>query len=477
MLAFDWLSQAGQARSVRWLASLLLVCSLTIRAQQDPHVTKVSARPVSNRISVEKERELLRSVDEMLRLVSESTRLPVRSPVQRALASRDQIREHVRARLEENTRGLRRSQPVLKKLGLLPRDFDLDAFLIEVMGEEITGYYDRRTGTIYLADSLPAVGQRPMLAHELTHALQDQNVRLELWLDEAPGPVEDFASQVEADERRTARAVLIEAQAMHVLVDYTTAAAQVWNATSAAHSRGVRLSPEYTAVFRDRPRSAALRRAPIYIQETLAFPYAYGFRFIEELRQQGGNELAFARVLLEPPRSTYEVMHPRSYLENAPIEPMRVPDFTSVLGNGYRIQDVGAIGALDVRAMLRQYAGESTANKLCKRWRGGHYYAARRSTAGSEPAFPESLALIYVSRWEREEDAARFAAAYGAAIPKRYAHAQRASSTHSAWTTEDGPVFIEVRGTTVLVMEGFDDAVVASLRDAVFAVPQLVATQ
>jgi len=262
---------------------------------------------------------------------------------------------------------------------------------------------------------------------------------------------------------------------MHVLVDYTLAAAQVWNATSSAHSRGVSLSPEYTSVFRDRPRRAALRRAPIYVQETLAFPYAYGFRFIEELRQQGGNDLAFARVLQEPPRSTYEVMHPRSYLEHAPIEPMRVPDFGFVLGDRYRLHNLGAVGALDVRALLRQYAREGTANKLCKRWRGGYYYAARLSAA--ESVSPESLALIYVSRWEREEDAVRFAAAYAAAIPKRYAHAKRTASSHSDWTTEDGPVSIEVRGTTVMVMEGFDEVSASRLRGAVFAVPQLVAAQ
>ena len=426
------------------------------------------------RVPPRRAEELSRSVDEMLGLVSQRTRLPVEHRVARELADRAEVQRHLRMRLEENAQRSRRSQVVLKKLGLLPRDFDLERFLLEVAGDDLAGFYDARSETVYLLDWVPPAAQRPVMAHELTHALQDQAVGLEQWQRAREG--DDVQAEIEADERSAARAALIEGQAMQVMVDYTLASARVWNAGSAASGRAIEYSPEFTAIFHDRPRRAALRQAPLYVRESLAFPYEYGMRFVAALHFRGGGELAFARALAEPPRNTLEIMEPRRYLEGEHVEPVRVPDLGAALGPSWRRFHVGAMGALEVQIFLKQFAGDGLASKMWKRWRGGFYYAAARS-AGEDVA-PNSVGLVYLSRWEREEDAARFATAYSAAIGKRYKQATaqgREAAGIFRWATEEGPVTIAVRGTSVLVLESFDESTAARLREVFFAEPRLAA--
>ena len=66
-----------------------------------------------------------------------------------------------------------------KKFGLLPRTFDLHSFLIKLLTEQVAGYYDEKTRTMNLLDWNEPEMQRPVMAHELTHALQDQSFNLE----------------------------------------------------------------------------------------------------------------------------------------------------------------------------------------------------------------------------------------------------------------------------------------------------------
>src|SRR5207249_9382328 len=83
---------------------------------------------------------------------------------------------------DEDAKRLRRSELVLKKFGLLPREFDLGKFLVALLKEQVAGYYDPKTKTVKLLDWVGAEQQKPVLAHELTHALQDQSFNLEKFM-------------------------------------------------------------------------------------------------------------------------------------------------------------------------------------------------------------------------------------------------------------------------------------------------------
>jgi hypothetical protein len=196
------------------------------------HGPETPAKKKDRKISEREARELFAQVDEILKFVSKDTGLPIKHPVKRELASREQVRKYVteKNKDDEDAKRLQRAGIVLKKLGLLPRDFDLGKYLSDVLEEQIAGYYDSKTKTIYLLDWIEPDGQKPVLAHELTHALQDQSYDLEKLLRKA-AKEEDQSKElkahdsfeVRAEEPATARQAVIEGQAMVVMIDYMLA--------------------------------------------------------------------------------------------------------------------------------------------------------------------------------------------------------------------------------------------------------------
>src|SRR5262249_54600903 len=152
----------------------------------------------------------------------------IRHNVKRELSSRDQVAQTLNDRMkdDEDAKRLKRSELVLKKFGFLPRNFNLETYLVSLMREQVAGYYQVKDKTVYLMDWIPVEQQKPVMAHELTHALQDQNFDLKKWLagnvktdEKNPSPDED-AKEIESDEEQTARQALVEGQGMAVLIDY-----------------------------------------------------------------------------------------------------------------------------------------------------------------------------------------------------------------------------------------------------------------
>src|SRR5437016_10084208 len=136
------------------------------------------------KISQAEAEELFRSVDEILKFTSQDSALPIRKQVKRRLTSRDEVTAYLEKHMaeDEDAQRLKRSESVLKKFGLLPRDFDLGKFLVALLREQVAGYYDPKTKTVNLLDWVDVEQQRPVLAHELTHALQDQSFNLEKFM-------------------------------------------------------------------------------------------------------------------------------------------------------------------------------------------------------------------------------------------------------------------------------------------------------
>ncbi|MGH9650458.1 MAG: hypothetical protein ACRD3I_08300 [Terriglobales bacterium] len=154
------------ARPSRRLLRVLLIGLLltapaaaqqTAPAQQPSSPAQSGGRPAQKhkpKISPREAQELLRSVDQIVKFVSEDTKLPIRQPVKRQLAGAEEVKRLFRERLREDkeTQRLQRSEAVLKKLGLVPRSFDLRAFFEDLMEEQVAGFYDERTRMVYLLD-------------------------------------------------------------------------------------------------------------------------------------------------------------------------------------------------------------------------------------------------------------------------------------------------------------------------------------
>jgi len=431
------------------------------------------------KISPKEAEELFHDVDQILQFASKDTGLPIKKEVKRRLTSRDEVVAYLQKNMAEDkdAQRLRRSELVLKKFGLLPQDFDLQTFLVALLREQVAGYYDSKTATVNLLDWIDVEQQRPVLAHELTHALQDQFVGLEKWMKVGDADLNDkkqpTGADIENDEISEARQAVVEGQAMVVLVDYILAPT----------GQSILASPQIADALKESmlvgtSDSVEFKSAPIFLKEELTFPYRYGLDFETELLRSRGKEKAFAASLSNPPRTTRQIMEPKTYLSGEVLEPMRLPDFERDFKN-YERFDVGAIGEFDVAILIDQYAGTEASHKLYPHWRGGYYYAARPKADPSAP-----LGLLYVSRWSSPEKASAFAAIYAQSLAKRYKRAHEVTAdeknppddlqkvesltgTHT-WLTEEGPVVIDVEGDGLLITESLDPSTTGQLEQELF---------
>ena len=146
--------------------------------QPDPLKPSVSTKSEKH-ITPEEAKQLFGLVDELIKFSSEETGLAIKSDVKRQMTSREKVESYLKEKFEEDegARRMQRGEIVLEKFGLLDRDFALKPFLLALLKEQIEAYYDSKTKTVYMLDWVSIDEQKPVLAHELTHALQDQRVR------------------------------------------------------------------------------------------------------------------------------------------------------------------------------------------------------------------------------------------------------------------------------------------------------------
>ena len=433
-----------------------------------PDAARDAAKAAPHILTAAEKEELLASVDEVLQFASQATLLPIKHSVKRAIVSREQVEKYLDDKFKTDVDRVRfeRSELVLKKFGLLPRTFELHRFLIKLLGEQVAGYYDEKSKTMNLLDWNEPEMQKPVMAHELTHALQDQSYDLEKMSKhdeevEKRG-LEDLNLVVREDEQSTCRSAIMEGQAMIVYLDYVLAP----NGTS------VEKSPKIVDIMQSSMEksgdSPIFDSAPLLLQQELIFPYRQGMAFIKALLVAGGKQLAYRGVLDRMPQTTREIMEPAEYLAGRRVPPLLLPDL-GFLKKDYEPYDAGAIGELDVSILLQVYADDAIAKRLSQEWRGGSYYAAGRK--GVKPSDPNSSAhvgLYYISKWSSEAAAREFATIYASALARRYSGLQHqprdaAKPGLDKYLSNDGPIFIQQTGDMVVTVESFDPAAVDRL--------------
>ena len=303
--------------------------------------------------------ELFHSVDEILEFDSKQTGLPVKHNVKRKLTSRDEVVAYLTKHMnDEDTRRLRRSELVLKKFGLLPRNFDLQTFLVALLKEEVAGYYDPKTKTVNLLDWVPIEEQEPVMAHELTHALQDQAMHLD----------RQMKALKDDGDRGLALQCLLEGEATVVMVR-AVAKDLPGDSTELEDS----LEPLLSAGALE--RANVPKDLPDYFVDELFFPYVDGTAYVRRALKKGGWK-AVDELWKSPPRSTSEILHDGARF--VPVENL-LPGGGSSLGPaGSRFLYSDTLGEWTVRFLLRRGLPEAEADGAAAGWRGDRlaFYAS-----------------------------------------------------------------------------------------------------
>ena len=467
------------------VALLGLAASSAIRAQQNaPQNPPAPAPPASappagaapaspshgpraaTKMTPDQAKQLFAMVDVLIKFSSDETGLPIKSTVKRQLTTRTAVESYLEEKFndDEGAKRLQRDEIVLKKFGMIDRDFELKPFLLALLKEQIEAYYDSKTKTVNMLDWVDADEQKPVLAHELTHALQDQHADLEKWDNQTPDDVSHNATgdqeHLAKDEMDTARDAVAEGQATAVMMDYILKPL----------GKSLVKDPEVLDFVRGQMSSnedsPVMARAPLLLSESMLFPYREGLSFEQDIWMDQGQAAAFAGALDRPPTSSWEIINPREYEhKHIPAVPL-LPDIHPLVDSLYEPYDIGQMGQLDVHILSELFGGDNTARDLTPAWDGGLYWAGQLHSAKTpeEQSSTKSLALFYLSIWKNADSAQVFAKLYADSLGRKYSHLSQVStgsrssadgSDEKVFTTSEGPVVITTRGKMVFVAESF----------------------
>jgi hypothetical protein len=333
------------------------------------------------------EPELEALVDSMLPRIAELAALEVRGPVRIERRSRGEVRAFVEERLHEEYPDdeLDALRLTYVALGLIPDTLDLRALYLDLYTEQVIGYYDPRTERLYLVENVPRAALRPVLVHELVHALQDQHTNLD-----------SLVARERGNDRQTAAHAALEGQAMLVMFAYLAETAS-----------GTRIEPELLPnpaeqleeSFRTDPQGfGVFQSAPPIIQRSLLFPYVAGAGFVHQhwlYRPQGSTRRAPLGEFL--PQSTEQVLHPRERFIQSRDDPVELRFAGS---SEWRIRYENTMGEFEIGVYLDEHLGPGSA-AAAQDW-GGDRYRLLESTGGE-------VALVWFSVWDTESAADRFA--------------------------------------------------------------------
>jgi hypothetical protein len=436
------------------VAALVLTAASSLALAQQP---AAPSKPDSH-ISPEQSKALFKSIDELIDFASKESGLPVQREVKRRLVTRAEIQSDLRKKMDEDkdAKRMQRSEIVIKKFGLLDRDFNLQPFLLSLLTEQIAGYYDAKTRTINLLDWLDVDAQKPVMAHELTHALQDQHTDLVKFNDQVPDSISkthhDDLDHIARDEMDDAREAILEGQATAVFTDY------ILKPTG----RTLVKDPEIIDYIRQQlttsdEDSPVMARAPLLLSESMLFPYRDGLGFIQDIWMDKGRDAAFTSLLDAPPTSTWEILNPIDFEKHHTPAIPQMADFHPLLDKLYKPYDIGQMGQLDTKILLELFGGKDTVTDLTPAWDGGIYWAGLNRTANENAPTIADVAIFYLSAWKNPESAQHFATVYAENLGHKYSglkHNDAASNgATEVYSTSEGPVTITTRGKLVFVTE------------------------
>ena len=377
---------------------------------------------------------IVATTEAVLKETSTLRELSILKDVKSGAQSRADIERMIVRNLDQESTPaeLHATEIVLKAFGLAPTEFRSRPFLIKLLTEQVAGYYDPKAQQFYLADWIELEGQKPVMAHELTHALQDQHFnlrRFEKW------PKGDSDAELAAH-------ALIEGDATLAMTLYMAKNPLV----ALAFIRSLGATGANSEQFQQAPRA---------IRESLMFPYEEGSAWATQVYRRGGWQMV-SQAFTKLPQSSEQIIHPEKYFSyEAPIK-IVLPDLKSILGPTWKRIDADVNGEWGCYLLLDEYLNNAEESKQAAAGWAGDRYVVYEGTG------PGQVFFALLSAWDSDNDAKEFVEAYSSRTEKRYPDAKAQGDSaegnnareHREWKTSAGTVALERWGTRVLILEG-----------------------
>jgi hypothetical protein len=302
--------------------------------------------------------------------------------------------------------------------------------MVNVLTEQIEGLYDPKTHEFYIADWSPLADQRMVMAHELTHALEDQHFQIEAWV-KAARPNEDA---------ELARDAVLEGSAMAAMVDYLMLGT----------GRSLKDLPDFdpSMLLGDLGSTPTLQKAPPFLKDALIFPYLGGLTFSAALMKNSG-WAALPGVFEKPPVSTQQILHPALYRSGKTPASVALPRLEKLLGDNWSKLDENIMGEFGWKEVLKQFLDNDRAKTLAAAWDGDRYILFEQKQT-------KKLILVAKLHLDSEEHAVRFFGQYSEALEKKYSERSNLLRRPNffSFDTPDGGVFLDCLGDECVTMEG-----------------------
>jgi hypothetical protein len=381
------------------------------------------------------------AADEVLAQMSQITGLSLRSPLKKSLRSREEIRAHVIKEMNEDKNPAERYAGArsAEAFGLLPKGFDLDSFMIDLLTEQIAGLYDPKAHEFYVADWIPIDDQRMVMAHELTHALEDQHFQIEAWVKAARPN----------DDSELARESVLEGSAMAAMVEYLLAGS----------GRSLEDLPDIdpAMLIGDMAETPLLKKAPPFLKDALVFPYLDGLTFSAAVLKPNGWG-GLPGIFTKPPVSTQQILHPALYTSGKTPAPVALPSMEKTLGPDWTKLEDNVMGEFGWKEVLKQFLDEPRAKTLSAAWEGDRYTVYEQKQT-------KRLLLITRERLATRTQAERFFAQYSEALEKKHESRSNLSRQPAffSFDTAGGGVFLRCFENECVTVEGGDRALFLAL--------------
>lgn len=380
--------------------------------------------------------EFLKAADEVLQQMSVILHLPIKEPLKKSLRSKDEIRAYlIEADKEDKDEAQKYADDKsLEAFGLIPKDFPLDSFMIDVLTEQVAGLYDPKAKEFYIADWIPADEQKDVMSHELTHALEDQSFNVDPWIKAARPN----------DDAELARDSVSEGTALAAMLDYSLQDEHL----------SVREIGDVSALIRpgaveEMDKDSKLASAPVVIRDALLFPYIAGTSFSQAFLKAHAGWQDLHLLFENPPVSTQQIMEPEFYLKGVGPAKVTLPDWKGLVPADWKFLEENVMGQFGTEEVLKQFLDQPRAEQLSPAWDGDRY-------AVFEDPQTKDTKLVWLLALETEDDAARYFGQYSVALEHKYSdrsHLFRRPNFFQ-FETASGGVFLRCVGLQCLTVEG-----------------------
>src|SRR5579875_2290396 len=298
-----------------------------------------------------------KQINSIVKTLSGITGFSEEHPVAYGRITKRQLRQFLTKRIKKTLKPeeMHADELALKMFGLVPQDFDLRKSTIDLLTEQAAAFYDYDEKNLFVLDDPSFSSETTTLAHELSHALADQHFNLDKFMEETPSN----------DDENLAHTAVVEGQASWLMLAYDLKQNGQAPVPTLDMLKSVADSSDESMA--DYP---VLKGSPLYIQQSLLFPYTAGTLFFDAVYRKMGKS-AFAAVFIDAPLDSAQVLHPERYFAH---QKPSVPDLPNVPFTS-QMKEVteGSVGEFDHQMMLRQYVGEAKASELSPHLRGGQF--------------------------------------------------------------------------------------------------------